>query len=126
MSLIILLQNIATSLHPGELQTIFINLLDNAIYWIKKSGKESKKIVISVSELNGNYIKIKVSDTGTGIMESDVEKIFQPGITGKPFGIGMGLVIVTELLNNHGCKIATIVPGDLGGATFEFSLPIKK
>lgn len=119
-------QNIATSLHPGELQTIFINLLDNAIYWIKKSGKESKKIVISVSELNGNYIKIKVSDTGTGIMESDVEKIFQPGITGKPFGIGMGLVIVTELLNNHGCKIATIVPGDLGGATFEFSLPIKK
>lgn len=119
-------QNIATSLHPGELQTIFINLLDNAIYWIKKSGKESKKIVISVSELNGNHIKIKVSDTGTGIMESDVEKIFQPGITGKPFGIGMGLVIVTELLNNHGCKIATIVPGDLGGATFEFSLPIKK
>ncbi len=119
-------QNVVTSLHQGELQTILINLLDNAIYWIKKSGKESKKIDISVSELKENYIKIKISDTGTGIIEKDAEKIFQPGITGKPFGIGMGLVIVTELLNNHGGKIATIVPGDLGGATFEFSLPIKK
>ena len=38
----------------------------------------------------------------------------------------MGLVIVTEILNNHGGKIATIIPGDLGGATFEFSLPVKK
>ena len=119
-------QNIVASLHPGELQTIFINLLDNAIYWIKKSGKEYRKIVISASEVKGDYIKIKVSDTGTGIIESEVEKIFQPGVTGKPLGIGMGLVIVTELLNNHGCKIATIIPGDLGGATFEFNLPIKE
>lgn len=119
-------EDITVSLHQGELQTIFINLLDNAIYWIKKSGKESKKIVISVSEINGNFVRVKVSDTGTGIIESDVEKIFQPGITGKPSGIGMGLVIVTEILNNHGGKIATIIPGDLGGATFEFSLPVKK
>ncbi len=119
-------QNIVASLHPGELQTIFINLLDNAIYWIKKSGKEYGKIVISASEVKGDYIKIKVSDTGTGIIESEVDKIFQPGVTGKPLGIGMGLVIVTELLNNHECKIATIIPGDLGGATFEFNLPIKE
>lgn len=119
-------EDITVSLHQGELQTIFINLLDNAIYWIKKSGKECKKIVISVSEINENFVRVKVSDTGTGIIESDVEKIFQPGITGKPSGIGMGLVIVTEILNNHGGKIATIIPGDLGGATFEFSLPVKK
>ena len=83
-------------------------------------------MLFSASEVKGDYIKIKVSDTGTGIIESEVEKIFQPGVTGKPLGIGMGLVIVTELLNNHGCKIATIIPGDLGGATFEFNLPIKE
>lgn len=119
-------KNLVTSLHKGELQTILVNLLDNAIYWIKKSGKDNKKIIISSKSINDNYVKITVSDTGMGIIESDAEKIFQPGITGKPLGIGMGLVIVTEILNNHGCKIATIVPGTLGGATFEFNLPIKK
>lgn len=61
-----------------------------------------------------------------GIQQDEVDKIFQPGITSKPHGIGMGLVIVTELLNNYGCKVGTVVPGELEGATFVFELPCNK
>lgn len=112
-----------TVMHPGELQTIVVNLLDNACYWTQKA-KGNKEIAIIAQAAEGNFVKVSVNDTGTGIDGTDAEKIFQPGVTSKPYGIGMGLVIVTELLHNYNCKIATIVPGELGGATFCFELPI--
>ncbi|OPX88157.1 sensor histidine kinase [Pelotomaculum sp. PtaB.Bin117] len=116
---------VETIMHSGELQTILVNLLDNACYWIQKAGAR-KKICIKSEEFNAQKIRMTISDTGIGINSTDAEKIFQPGITAKPYGIGMGLVIVTELLNNYDCKIATVIPGELGGATFVFELPIAK
>lgn len=117
---------ISASVFSGELQTILVNLFDNAVYWIKYSKRESKEISIRVRRCNERKAKITVSDSGVGIIRDDADKIFQPGITSKPNGIGMGLVIVTELLNNYDCKIATLIPGELGGATFEFELPVEK
>ncbi|MPM36535.1 Adaptive-response sensory-kinase SasA [bioreactor metagenome] len=114
-----------TSMHSGELQTVIVNLLDNACYWTQKS-KDLKKITITAQMENPALLKIYVNDTGIGINNSDAKKIFQPGVTAKPYGIGMGLVIVTELLHNYNCKIATIVPGELGGATFCFEVPLVK
>ncbi len=109
----------------GELQTILVNLLDNAVYWINCSQNETKQIFIKCY-LNNNKLQVSVSDSGMGILSEEAEKIFQPGITAKPNGIGMGLVIVTELLSYYDCKIATLVPGELGGATFEFELPLQE
>ena len=118
--------NLTASVFPGELQTILVNLLDNSLYWINYSQKITKKIHISVEKASNEKVFVTVSDSGTGISTEDVTQIFQPGITSKPGGIGMGLVIVTELLNNYDCRIATIVPGEFGGATFRFELPIDK
>ena len=116
-------EELKTNIFAGELQTILVNLFDNALYWINYSKKETKKILIKVKKENGKIIII-VSDTGTGIDKKDVGKIFMPGVTAKPHGIGMGLVIVTELLHNYDCKIGTVLPGELGGATFIFELPL--
>ena len=82
-----------------------------------------KKIKISAKLSSNN--KIVVSDNGPGIIEEEKQKIFQPGVTAKPQGIGMGLVIVTELLNNHNCKIRLETPGEYGGATFAFEVPME-
>ena len=111
------------SVHAGELQTILVNLLDNAIFWINYAKKDSKKISIRNEFIDESKIKIVINDTGLGIQQDEADKIFQPGITSKPHGIGMGLVIVTELLNHYDCKVGTVVPGELGGATFIFELP---
>ncbi len=85
----------------GELQTVLINFFDNACYWIKESKSSDKRIVVSVKKLENGRIEITVSDTGTGVSAENAEKIFVPGVTGKPKGIGMGLVIVTELVNAY-------------------------
>ena len=116
---------INVSVHPGELQTVFVNLLDNAVYWLAFSKKENPTISVKVTT-SGDKARVIISDSGVGITREEPDKIFQPGITSKPHGIGMGLVIVTEILHNYNCKIATILPGELGGATFEFDLPIER
>jgi len=111
-------------MHDGELQTIFVNLLDNACYWLRKNNRDML-IDISCEPFKGKRrLKIIVSDNGPGIRKEDAQAIFEAGVTAKPHGIGMGLVIVTEILDYYNGKIATTVPGILGGATFVFDIPI--
>ena len=117
-------ENDVCTMHIGEFQTILINLLDNACYWLRNAKNKKIKISAKLSSNNKN-MEIVVSDNGPGIIEEEKQKIFQPGVTAKPQGIGMGLVIVTELLNNHNCKIRLETPGEYGGATFAFEVPME-
>ena len=117
-------KGIVIGMHSGEIQTILLNLLDNACYWLSRIP--CKKTIEIKTSIIDKKVYVNVSDNGPGINEEDVEKIFSPGITGKPHGIGMGLVIATELLSHYDCKIETRVPGDIGGATFIFELPLSK
>lgn len=115
--------SINVKISESELQTIFVNLFDNACYWIQQAMKNEKIIVIKVDKVaEESRISVTVSDNGLGIEEADAEKIFMPGVTSKSQGIGMGLVIVSELLNYYGNKIGVQIPGDLSGASFIFDL----
>lgn len=114
-------EDIRVNINISELQTVFVNILDNACFWMKDTQSE-KKICISIEQNNKDKITINVSDSGCGIQQEDAEKIFMPGITSKPKGIGMGLVIVTEIIKSHSGEIGVRVPGDLNGATFVLEL----
>jgi two-component system sensor histidine kinase DctS len=117
-------EKITVAVSEGELQTVFINLFDNACYWINNSGNTEKKIFVSVEGKSLEKLSVVVSDTGAGVLPENAEKIFLPGITSKVNGLGMGLVIVTELLSYYKCKIGLRYPSDTAGATFVFDLPI--
>lgn len=118
--------NICIGMHSGEIQTILVNLIDNAIYWITQSASDQKEIAISAVFTPGTKerMTISVSDTGTGVAQENAEKIFEPGVTGKPNGIGMGMVIVAEILARHQGQIALQYPSELSGATFVFDVPL--
>lgn len=113
-------------LHSGEIQTVLVNLIDNAIYWITQEASDQKEIVVSAGFMSGTKerMTISISDTGTGVPRENAEKIFEPGVTGKPHGIGMGMVIVAEILARHQGKIALQYPSELSGATFVFDVPL--
>ena len=111
-------------MHESELQTIFVNLLDNACYWLHTINHDR---IISIScepAEEKRRIRIIVNDNGPGIRKEDAQIIFEAGVTAKPHGIGMGLVIVTEILDFYKGKILTVVPGFQGGATFILDIPI--
>lgn len=119
-------KDIVVQMNEGELQTILINLFDNACYWIKESKSNDKRILIETEGEESGRVTIVVSDTGIGVEPENAEKIFTPGITAKPKGIGMGLVIVTELVNAYNGKAGLRYPGNMQGATFVFDIPVKR
>ena len=113
------------AIDPGELDAIVLNLLDNALYWLSKS-KESRKLDVAIRKLSdGKRVRITINDSGPGVAEDDEDKIFLPGVTRKPGGIGMGLTVAAELISDHGGRISLVQPGKLGGATFSFDLPLN-
>ncbi|MBU3967555.1 MAG: PAS domain-containing sensor histidine kinase [Euryarchaeota archaeon] len=105
---------------------ILFNLLSNAI---KFSNEEGGIITVSVNKEN-DMAKISVSDTGIGIKEEDIPRLFQTfeqldtGISRKYEGTGLGLAITKKLVELHGGKIR--VESKYGeGSTFIFWLPIS-
>ncbi len=115
------------SVDPGELDTILLNIIDNATYWLSVVPKEAREIEFRLTTIRGrNRIRIWVHDTGPGIEEEYVEKVFWPGVTRKPDGIGMGLTIAAELVAEYGGRMFLKHPGTKGGASFAFDLPLKK
>lgn len=115
------------AVNPGELDAIILNLLTNAEYWLDSSPKDQREIEFHLDPIRrGRRIRISVHDTGVGIHKDDVEKVFWPGVTGKPDGIGMGLTVASELVAAYGGEMATVHPGQRGGASFIFDLPAQK
>jgi len=106
-----------------KLIQVLINLLSNAAKFTDQG-----EVVCSAAVKNDEFI-ISVKDTGMGISEQDLEKVFdkfkQVGdtLTDKPKGTGLGLPISREIIEYHGGRIW--VESQLGkGSTFSFSLPI--
>lgn len=110
---------------PGEFEVVILNLLDNSLYWVGSAAKANRQIHFRFSKINkGTRLKIWVHDSGPGIKEEDLEKIFLPGVSNRPSGIGMGLTIASEIVKEYGGEMITKHPGTLGGASFGFDVPL--
>lgn len=111
---------------PGELDAVLLNLLSNAVYWLSQCSERDRKIEIAVRKhAGGKRVTVEVRDSGPGVDKADAEKIFWPGITNRPGGIGMGLTVAAELVAEYDGKLALDCNGKLGGATFLFDIPLK-
>lgn len=118
-----ILEGLSAAVDPGELDTILLNLLSNAVYWLGKTKEERKIEVVAKQSASTKRIEIHVNDSGPGVDPSDAESIFLPGITKRPGGIGMGLTIAAEIVSEHNGHLALVQPGRLGGASFSFDIP---
>lgn len=110
-------RNIVT-IDNGEFQSIVINLLTNSIYWLERIESERRKITVEVGTEEDSLILI-FSDNGPGVDEESQQMIFDPYFSTKPDGIGLGLTIVGELINEYNGELFLIDNGPLEGATFK-------
>jgi len=113
------------AIDPGELDTVVLNLLDNALYWVQKADGKQKIEVRCRATHDGDRVRVTISDSGLGVAAEDASKIFLPGVTRKVGGIGMGLTVAAELVSEYGGRLGVEPKGKLGGATFTFDLPMK-
>ena len=112
---------------PGELDAIILNLVTNAVYWMREVPKERRELKFSLTPINGRErVLVDVQDTGPGLDKDYAEKVFWPGVTRKPGGIGMGLTVASELVAAYEGRMRTEYNGPKGGASFAFDLPLRK
>lgn len=112
-----------------HLQTLFLNLINNAIDAMPKGGKLTIKTLLT-SPLNPEeekWVEISIMDTGVGISEEIKKKIFDPFFTTKKAGegMGLGLSICEKIVKDHSGRIE--VKSEVGkGSAFYVYLPVYK
>ena len=101
-------------------QQILVNLLRNAMDAMQ--GTSRRELTVTAKSNFGGVVEIVVSDTGPGIAEEVADKLFQPFVTTKPSGMGVGLSISRTIAEAHGGSLwAESNPA--GGASFHLTLP---
>jgi signal transduction histidine kinase len=88
------------SCDPKKFEVVLVNLIVNAIQAMKDSGE----IRIRLVEQKGSYL-IDIEDSGPGIPEEKIDRIFEPLFTTKQTGTGLGLASVKNIIEQHGGKI---------------------
>jgi len=103
-----------------QIQQVLLNLIRNAVEAM--AGAPKRELTISTRAGEHGEAVVRVADTGPGIGPALAERLFEPFMTTKKTGMGVGLSICRTIIDAHGGRIwVEETPG--GGATFAFSIP---
>jgi two-component system, LuxR family, sensor kinase FixL len=103
-----------------QIQQVVLNLVRNAIEAMEES--DVRELVVETHTLSG-MVEARVLDTGPGISPELMERLFQPFVTTKKTGMGLGLSICREIAEAHQGHL-TVVPRPEGGTVFRLTLPM--
>lgn len=105
-----------------QIQQVLVNLVRNAVEAMLESS--TRNLTISTVK-DQEWVVVSVEDTGSGISEELAPQLFQPFITSKQSGMGIGLSICRTIVEAHGGRI-WFEPGTEGGTIFRFRLPLAE
>ena len=103
-----------------QVQQVLLNLIRNAAEAMAESNR--REIVVATGRSSDGMVEVSVADTGPGLPDEVRQKLFQPFVTTKPSGMGVGLSICRGIVEAHGGRLW--VEANAGGGTvFRFTLP---
>ncbi len=103
-----------------RIQQVLFNLIRNAIEAMADSPE--RVLHIKTAAVDDDTIEVTIEDTGPGLPAAVVDRLFEPFVTTKPHGIGIGLSISHAIVEAHGGRLST-APRIGGGTVFRFTLP---
>jgi two-component system sensor kinase FixL len=102
-------------------QQVLLNLIRNAMDAMETS--QTRDLVVAIAPADGGHVRISVTDSGSGISPEIAEQLFQPFITTKRHGMGVGLSISRAIVEAHNGRIWA-EPNPTGGTTFHFTIAV--
>jgi len=109
---------------PIQIEQIIVNLTRNSLDALQESTVGQREIVIGIHRDGDSAVDISVADSGPGIPESCFEQVFNPFVTTKEEGLGMGLAISRTIAEANGGRL--FVAHERGGNTvFHLKLPLQ-
>jgi PAS domain S-box-containing protein len=106
------------SLDENQIRRVIINLMRNAIQAMPDGG------TITVSTVHENqWVTVEIADTGIGISDDDIDKLFDAFFSSKSTGSGLGLTVSAQIINNHGGTIE-VKRREPKGTVFIIKLPL--
>ena len=102
-----------------QIQQVLLNLIRNAIEAMEQSPRRE---LLIATRPDGELVEVVVADTGPGIAPEISEQLFQPCITTKSYGMGVGLSISRSIVESHGGQIV-VESNKEGGTVFRFTMP---
>jgi C4-dicarboxylate-specific signal transduction histidine kinase len=110
--------------HSVQLQEVMINLVRNAIDAMDSIADRARVLRVRTERCGREAIVVSVEDSGPGIDSEKLEGIFDPFVTTKPHGMGLGLPICRFIISRHDGQLSAQADNK-SGALFQFALPIK-
>jgi C4-dicarboxylate-specific signal transduction histidine kinase len=104
-----------------QLQQVLLDLLLNACDAMAADTSDEKQVTIVTAETETGGVELSVADQGTGIPPDEMDRVFEPFVTSKPHGLGLGLAICRSIVTAHGGKLWADNNVE-GGATFHLML----
>jgi signal transduction histidine kinase len=109
---------------PVQLQQVILNLIINGMDAVSEADARVGEVSVSTARLD-QHAEIRIGDTGPGIVNGDMQKVFDPFFSTKPQGLGMGLAIARTIVEAHNGRISA-VNQESGGALFVITIPIAR
>ena len=112
------------TVHNGQLREVILNLIQNAIDAMKAVSNRRRILSIATGHHGNEAIVISVQDTGLGIEPEQIQRMFDPFVSTKAKGRGLGLAICKSIIERHHGQLSVSSEID-GGARFQLILPVK-
>jgi signal transduction histidine kinase len=125
---VLLRTDLTASEHPVmgdrvQLQQVLLNLILNGIEAMSTVTERAKELTVSSAPTDDGNVVISVEDTGAGLEPAVAQRVFEPFVTTKAGGLGMGLSICRSIIDAHGGRM-WVSPGAAHGTAFHFAVPV--
>ncbi|MEA1677273.1 PAS domain S-box protein [Nitrospirillum sp. BR 11163] len=114
-------QDLRAVIDKIQIQQVLLNLIRNAVEAM--DGQPERILSIAAMPDGAGFMEIAVADTGHGLDDDTMARLFQPFVSGKERGMGVGLSISRSIVEAHGGRLWP-ERNEQGGATFRFTLPL--
>jgi two-component system, LuxR family, sensor kinase FixL len=106
-----------------QIQQVVFNLIRNSVEALPES--DLRELSVSTARGEDGLAQVAVSDTGPGLAQKVIDQLFQPFVTTKEKGMGLGLSICRSIIEAHGGRLWA-TPNPVKGVNFQFTLPMAE